>query len=256
MQISSDGIVVRERSVDDDRILQILTRDYGVITAYARGAKKPRGKLTSTTELFCYCRFQIFKNKDRYTIDSADLEESFFQLRQEIMKLSLASYIADLFSELAPKEEEAGEYLRLLLNCLHMLKTGRRTPGQIKAICELRLMTMAGYMPDLVGCRGCGAFEDEKMGFLVKTGELVCSACEASPEDGQIVFVPLGVLAAMRHILYCDFEKLFSFNVAGEGMNILGLIAEQYLLCQIQKRPKSLDFYESLQTTGSMADPV
>ena len=71
MQITTTGIVLREREHDDDRILTILTADRGVITAYARGAKKLRGRLLSGTELLCCSRFVLFQYRDRYQVDSA-----------------------------------------------------------------------------------------------------------------------------------------------------------------------------------------
>jgi DNA repair protein RecO (recombination protein O) len=217
MQLSSNGIVIRAQAVEGDRVLQILTGDRGIVTAYARSAGKPRGRLTSSTELLCYGRFSFFVNRDRYTLDNADLEQSFFSLRRRVDSLALATYIAELFGELAPREEEAGDYLRLILNSLHLLAEERRPPEQLKAICELRLMTMAGYMPDLVGCRECGDFEDAEMRFWMSSGEIACSRCAPQLEDGAL----------------------------------LGAVAENYLLYHMQKKPKSLEFYHSLRT-----DPV
>ena len=81
MQITTTGIVLRERGHDDDRILTILTADRGVITAYARGAKKLRGRLLSGTELLCCSRFVLFQYRDRYQVDSAETEQNFFGLR-------------------------------------------------------------------------------------------------------------------------------------------------------------------------------
>ena len=96
MQITTTGIVLREREHDDDRILTILTADRGVITAYARGAKKLRGRLLSGTELLCCSRFVLFQYRDRYQVDSAETEQNFFGLRSDVEKLSLAVYLAQL----------------------------------------------------------------------------------------------------------------------------------------------------------------
>lgn len=84
MQITTTGIVLREREHDDDRILTILTADRGVITAYARGAKKLRGRLLSGTELLCCSRFVLFQYRDRYQVDSAETEQNFFGLRSDV----------------------------------------------------------------------------------------------------------------------------------------------------------------------------
>lgn len=248
MRITTNGIVIRERSVNDDRLVTLLTRDHGVISAFARGAKRLKGRLTSSTELFCYSRLILFEGRDSYTVDAAECDTSFFELRRDLDKLALASYIAELCCELAPKEEEAEEYLRLLLNTLHLLKTGSRPAVQLKAIFELRLLTMAGFMPDLVGCRRCGAHEG-KLLFLPMSGELSCPSCRTEdPPDSveEAIELTPPVLAAMRHISYSELERLFSFQLPEDGLRLLARAGERFLLCQVGRSYRSLDFYHSL----------
>ena len=134
MQITTTGIVLREREHDDDRILTILTAERGVITAYARGAKKLRGRLLSGTELLCCSRFVLFQYRDRYQVDAAETEQNFFGLRGDVEKLSLAVYLAQLCAQVAPAEEEAGEFLRLMLNSLYLLEKDKRSQRLIKAV--------------------------------------------------------------------------------------------------------------------------
>ena len=86
MRITTNGIVIRERSVNDDRLVTLLTRDHGVISAFARGAKRLKGRLTSSTELFCYSRLILFEGRDSYTVDAAECDTSFFELRREKKK--------------------------------------------------------------------------------------------------------------------------------------------------------------------------
>ena len=246
MQITTYGMVLREKTIEDDRLLTILTKEYGVIFAYARGAKRLRGKLVSSTEQLCYSRFVLFKNKDRYTVDAADSDTIFFGIRQDIEKLALASYFCELFAQAAPREEPAEEYLRLLLNCLAFLDSGKRSPLFLKPVLELRLLTLAGFMPDLLGCRECGAFESPNMGFLPQTGELICGDCQAQSEQGFAIPVSPGVLTAMRHIIYSEFEKLFRFSLEEGGLRQLSAISEKYLLYQLDLRFPTLDFYHSL----------
>ncbi len=244
MQCVTHGIVIRAKSVGDDRLLTILTRDYGVISAAARGANKPRSRLTSSTELFCYSKLVLFRYRDSTTVDSAEVEQSFFALRQDITALSLATYIAELCCEMAPPEEAAPDYLRLLLNTLHLLSRGKKPIWQLKPVFELRLMTMAGFMPDLTGCVTCGVFDVKQGGpmrFSIETGALYCPGCDLPEHHAEPI--PDGVLSAMRHILYSPFEKLFAFSLPDEGLRDLAQICERYLLRHLQKQYRSLGFF-------------
>ena len=114
MHITTDGIVLRERAIDEfDCVLTLLTRERGIISAYARGAKKPRGTLRVPAELLSYSCFVLFSNRERYSVDKADLDTVFMGVRGDVEKLSLASYFCELTAQAAPREENADGYLRL-----------------------------------------------------------------------------------------------------------------------------------------------
>ena len=50
----------------------------------------------------------------------------------------------------------------------------------------------------------------------------------------------------MRHIIYCEFEKLFCFRLAEENLPLLAGAAEQYLLCQVERILPALNFYKTM----------
>ena len=55
-----------------------------------------------------------------------------------------------------------------------------------------------------------------------------------------------GVLDAMRYIVNCDSQKLFSFSVSNKTLEILSGITESYLITQLERGFSALDFYKSL----------
>ena len=244
MQLNTEGIVIRERHLgDDNRLITILTRDKGVINAYAKNARRVKSSLAAGTELLSHSNFVIFQSRDRFTVDKADVEHIFFSIRQDIEKLSLASYLAQLCSELIAQEDRPDpHYIRLMLNSLYMLEKNLKSIWQIKPIFELRLLSMSGYMPDLVGCRSCGCFEAEKIFFLPASGELCCSNCLGNSIPGAVEVAP-SILAAMRYIIYSDFEKLFNFQLSPEGLRQLSKISQEFVLAQLERTFTSLDFF-------------
>jgi DNA repair protein RecO (recombination protein O) len=246
MQITTDGVVLSAHKIEDDRALTLLTREHGVLTAFANGANRVKARLSASTELLCYSQFVLFSNKGRHVVDAADSIRIFFGLRGDLEKLSLASYLAELAKELAPQKQEAAQELSLLLNSLSFIEDGKRDIGLLKAIFELRLLTLAGYMPDLVACRGCSEYEKEDMRFLPLKGELVCGECATEDEKRAGAAIGPGVLAAMRHIIYAPPEKLFAFTLSPKGTARLVQVSEQYLIATLEKMPQTLEFYKSL----------
>ena len=246
MQIATDALVLRERRLNEhDRLLTLLTADHGIISAYAKGAERIKGSMTSATELLCYSHFVLFRSRENTFVDRAEVNTLFFGIRRDLEKLSLATYFAQLCCELLPEEEPAPEALRLILNVLHYLETDKLPPLQLKAILELRLLTLSGYMPDLIACRACGALPASGILFDPLGGSLLCPDCAPAAGAG-LISLPPGVFGAMRHIIYNSFERLFSFRVAPETLPLLADTCERYLLAQVERILPALNFYKTM----------
>ena len=247
MQTATDALVLRERKLDEqDRLLTLLSAEQGIITAYAKGAGRMKGSMAGATELLCSSHFVLFQNRERCFADRAEANTLFFGIRGNLEKLTLATYFAQLCCELIPENEPAAEELRLMLNTLYYLEQGKLPPLQLKAILELRLLTLTGYMPDLIACRECGGLPEDGAVLFDPMGGSVC--CPACAPQGAVGLIPLppGVFAAMRHIIYCDFEKLFGFKLGEENLPLLADAVERYLLCQVERILPALNFYKTI----------
>jgi DNA repair protein RecO (recombination protein O) len=240
MHLSSEGIVVRHLARDEDRVLTILTREHGLITAFANKANRPRSSLAGSSELLCRSHFEIFRSRERYIVDRADSIHSFFALRERVEDLALACWFAQLMQELGPHDHEAGEYIDLLLAALYYLERQKRPHNLLKPVYELRLLTLSGYMPDLVSCLRCGQSFDS-MNFS-PDGSLLCDECAV---PGIYALAP-GVFAAMRHAIYAGPKRVFSFSLAERGLLSLREISEAFLLRQVGKTFPALEFYRSM----------
>ncbi len=244
MRLTADGLIVRERNIkDDQRLVVVLTAERGLITAFVSGVRKMRSRTSAPTQLLCYSSLTFFRGRNTYKIDEASLLESFFKLRQDIEKLSLAQYLCELSLCLAPEEEEAGDFLRLMLYALHYLAEEKRPGILIKAVAELRMLSLSGYMPDLSGCAVCGG-DKESMRFDAAGGRLICADCGTDMWGEPL---PRGVLTAMRHILSAQEKKLFSFTLPEAALERLGRECEGYIAAQTDRSFKSLDFYREIR---------
>ncbi len=244
MRMNTEGLIIKEhKTSSDDRLVTVLTKDYGVIRAFVRGAQKIKSRSQCGSQLFSYSKMSIYRGKDAYVIDEIQPIEIFFDLRNDIGRLALAQYFCELQYELAPQESDAEEFLKLTLNSLHFLSKNKRNPLQLKSIMELRTLCLAGYMPDLVACTECGKYEDDLMYFCVYDGHLYCSSCTA---DVPCEEIPAGVVSAMRFICYSEKEKLFSFTLNEDNFAVLSDVCEKYLLAQTNRKYKTLDFYKSI----------
>lgn len=246
MKFKTEGLVIKEQTVgESDRLVTILTRDEGIIRAFARRAKSLKDSKNAATQLLCYSKMSIYKGKDKYVIGDAFPIEVFFGLRTDITKLALAQYFCELSYELVPEGIDSDEPLRVVLNSLSFLAKGLKPEPLLKVITELRLLSISGYMPNLIGCSECGEYEAERMYFKIDDGTVYCDNCFRQTSSAHAVLTP-SMLKAMRYIVFSDLDKIYSFNISEKSQEKLLEIVEAYTVSVLQKRPKTLDFYNSL----------
>lgn len=172
------------------------------------------------TQSLCYAEFSIYTGRDSYIIDDANAKEVFFGLRDDIEKLALGQYFCALAAELAPEMEPAGDFLRVVLNSLHLLEKQMRSCRFLKAVTELKLLSLAGFMPDLTVCRHCEKAPSGDMAFNVREG---CLYCRGSGKTGLVISAG-GAGGNAAHLLEPRGEDLFVFAAgAGRGKARRGL---------------------------------
>lgn len=244
MNIETDGLVIKEQKIgESDKLITVLTSKYGLLRAFVRRATSVKSKMLGATQLLSYSDFVFYKGKNSYNVNSASQKYSFFKLNDDMDSMAVAFYLAELFGELAPENENADTLLRLLLNSLYLMAEKKRGPALVKAAAELRSLSDAGYMPDLVACSQCGEYETEYMYFNPSSGHILCSHC-GSPAEGMRL--SLAAISAMRFIVYSDEKKIFNFQVSDEVLSELAQAAEQFAIQQTGRGYKTLEFYKSL----------
>ena len=246
--LMTDGLILRDydTATEADRFVAILTRDKGIVRATARGARRVTSRSGAATQPLCYAQLSLIPAREKYIIEDAKPKEVFFGLREDVERLALGQYFCELALALCPSDAPAEDHLRLLLGGLHYLAAGEKDPLLIKAVVEGRLLCLEGYAPDLSGCTRCGT-EETPLWFSPSAGTLFCDAHVAA---GDALQVSAGVLAALRHLLYGPFERCFAFSLPTADTAALATLTERFLLAQLGKTYKTLEFYHTLHTEG------
>ena len=252
MHYKTEGIVLRETEYrDSDKLLTVLTRDYGKITLKARGVRKNTSKLKSACQLLSYAEFTYQDYGGYFTVTEAVCKEMFPELRQDIEVISLAFYFSQVTEVIAQEDAPDPALLSLLLNALYALARLHKPQRLVKAAFELRLACLAGYEPDLGGCAVCGSETPDR--FNVTSGMLQCASCAGL--DGLRMPISTPALAAARYLVHCSEKRLFSFELSEPALKELGGITETYLMTHLERSFSTLDLYKSLfYTDFSAAD--
>ena len=243
MQTTTVGIVIRERPIGEkDKVITILTKDIGVVEAIVRGVRNTKSRLLLGVSLFTYSEFVINEGKNNIYINDASEKHSFHSVSDDIEKMSLVFYLAELVKVLNPTGEESNDFLRLFLNSLHFISNSERSLKLVKSVFELKACEYIGLMPNITSCSVCGLYEADEFYFSPRNAELHCKDCRVSGDRK----LNIKALMAMRFILLNNIEKVFNFAIDDASMNLLSEAAEDYIKTQTSERFKTLDFYNSI----------
>ena len=238
MYLKTDGIVLRETEYkDNDKLLTILTRENGQVTAKARGVKSRTSKLRAGCQLLTFSEFTLLDYQGRYLVTEAVPKEMFPRLREDVELLSLASYFAQVTEAISQEDAPDPELLSLFLNSLYVLGRESRPQILVKAVFELRAMCLSG-------CAVCGREDADR--FNLTRGVLQCASCGGEHTEGIRMPVSAATLAAMRYIVSVPMKNLFAFRLADAAVEELSGITESYLCTKLERGFYTLDFYKSL----------
>ncbi|MFI3225922.1 MAG: DNA repair protein RecO [Clostridia bacterium] len=248
MNITVKGIIISETDFSEhDKYITLLTYDHGKISVLCRGVRRKNAPLANKTRLFAFAEFELFTNKNRYILNDVLLIERFFEITEDIEHFAICSYFVQLASKLCDEDHVNIEVTRTLISSLYAVAKQKKTPKLVKCALELRLIAHSGFHPVIDRCGIC----DKKSGlaqpyFDTINGCICCSECLIDINSPHVMPITQGVLHAMYHILTCDLDKLYSFNLGERGFNILYNLCEDFVLTQTDYKFKTLDFYKSI----------
>ncbi len=245
------GIVLRETETREaDKILTLLTGEYGKLSVIARGARRKSCKFAACAQSLAWSEWTLYQRGQWYYAREGSTLELFGGLRQDLDAMALGFYFAELTEAVTTEDSPSEELLRHLLNGLYAFSALHKPPALAKPAFELKLLCLAGYEPLADACAYCGAEEPENPVLDAAQGILRCGGC-----GGPGMAAPLcrDSLAALRHIVYGDPKRLYAFTLGPEPMARLGRAAEVFLFAQLERKFRTLDFYKSLQTPETLS---
>ena len=229
MHITTMALVLRTVDYKEtDKILTLLTRDQGKLTASARGCRKKGSAIAAGCQLLAWSEVVLYDYQGRWAVKEAAAERLFQGVRDDIERLALGCYFAEVAELLAVEGESSPELLSLTLNSLHALDKMQDKPlTLVKAAFEWKAMALAGYEPLIDGCDVCGASPPKEPRFHLREGVLHCAGCRDGVGEGISMPLSPQALAALDHIVHGDPKRLFSFRLEGEPLKELADAAEE-----------------------------
>lgn len=195
-EFKTDALVLRSRPLgESDRLLTLLSRERGKISAVARGSRKTKSKLASGVDLFTHGHFVMYQGRTLATIIQQEVRERFTHLTRDPLVYSYALYFVELVDRILVEEEKNKDIFNLLAEAWNCLQEERDFFLLARAF-ELKILLLLGYNPNLNGCVTCGRKEINSLSL--KHGGLLCVACA---ETEHTIPFSAGAVSLSRFLL-------------------------------------------------------
>ncbi|MBQ1478187.1 MAG: DNA repair protein RecO [Erysipelotrichaceae bacterium] len=218
---------------EGDDLLKVLTKEYGILSFVARGARKA----ASRNRYLPMCLYEFLLDykdgKTMYTIHSGKLIESFYEDRD----LEKMSYL-NIFLETAGKMGEwlsASHYDDLLFVFRHYSREDRYLLG---CLYFAKLCQDFGISPFVDGCAVCG--KKQVVSLSNRQGGFLCLEHHGGEEILDVI-----TLKKFRLINKASFEHFDLLKEYGYDRNDFRLLAD-FFFDNSSLHCRSYDFYMSL----------
>ena len=219
-----------------DKRVVLLTKELGKITAFAKGAKKPKSTLLAATNPFAFGQFELYEGRTSYNIKKTDISNHFRDLAMDIDSAYTGFYFLEFAEYFCQENNDEKEMLKLLYQSLRALQSKKFESRLVRVIFELKAMAINGEGPSVFSCMHCHKTEDLHY-FSVHRGGIFCSSCRQGQKTRQI---QASTRYAMQYIISSSIEKLFTFQVSDEILKELEEIMEEYIRFYVKHEFNSL----------------
>ena len=236
------GIVLKERSYgESSKILDVLTKEYGLIGIISKGSKKTKSNLSGVSTRLTYGVFHIYYKEDKLsTLTSVDVINPFINIKKNIINISFATYLSELIFQVVKQTIKYDEIFDLFINSL--LKINELfDPLVITNILELKLLTYLGVEPKLNECGKCGSTTNIITLSTDKNG-LICKKCRTYEK-----IVDLKTIKYLRMYYYLDISKISKIEMDNKVKNQIDDFLTNYYNSHTGLYLNSKEFIEDLK---------
>jgi len=171
------GFDYRETS----RIVRLATRDAGVVSAIARGAKRPKSRFGQGLDLFTggVAHLLLHPSRDLHTLVGFDATRARPELAGSLQRFAAAAALAELCIRFG-SEDAQGEILGVLEQGLDAIGTSADPEVSTRTLAAAwQLVAELGFAPTLEHCASCHRpiGTDEQVPFGHRIGGALCRTC-------------------------------------------------------------------------------
>lgn len=224
-------------------VVTLYTRDFGKITALAKGARRLRSPFEGAIDLLATCRI-VFLRKSLDKLDlmtEAKLLRRFRSASTDLSRFYAGLYVIELVSALTDHADPQPELFDLVERTIEEIDSAEQPPVALQLLrFQMELLKMLGNQPSLDECVECGLSVDTtndpgRVAFGMLAGGVYCPRCRGGKRS--VVGLRVETLQLMQQLSQ-DNVAMDSLTTNRAIRGELGGLLEQYMSDLIGFRPK------------------
>ena len=232
MLTDTEAIVLRQVKTSYGRkMILLFSKRYGKISAGTGIGEKGRSKSSLALRPFTYGRYELFKNKDSYNINAAEVIKSYYKIGEDVDKYMNGAYVLEFTEKALAEEVPAPAVFRLMTEFFDMLETIDKAIGTLVIAYQVKLFRYLGIMPELERCTVCGK-EKDAAAFSIKEGGIVCDEClrnlENSDNDTLIYDAGFGIVNILRYFTVNPLKSIEKLALKEDAGRLLQRLVREY----------------------------
>jgi DNA repair protein RecO (recombination protein O) len=234
----AEAIVLRQYVLSDsDRIIVLITKEFGKIRAVAKGVKRPLSRLAGCLEPLNHILIEFYsrEGRDLSQIRRTELVHSYLGMNPSLNQVYAYNYFAEIANEIVQDNQANYPLFRLLLGIMEAGAKNSVNQALVRYF-EIWSLKLSGLFPNYAYCSNCGkCVKDDGFFAWIEVGQARCNACA----QGRGIKIGAPAAGALTLMAKLPPEQFMTRALAEDAAMEIERLSQRLLALHLEKQLKS-----------------
>lgn len=250
---ATDAIVLSRFDLGEaDRVLTLITPEFGKLKAIAKGIRRPSSRLGGSLEPFAELRVALARGRTFDVVTQVAVGHAWLRLRDRLEPAATAWYLAEL-ADRSLEERHSAEPLYALLRRAYELLDAGMAPGRVARWYEMHLADELGMRPEVDRCVECDRVLEAEGAFrwVPPLGGVLCDRCPGPP--ASLTALSLEALKLLKAYQRLDVEALAALRLPTGVEAEVETAMRDFIRHALERDARSLAFLDEVRAGHAAA---
>lgn len=236
-----EGFIVSEVSYGEtSKVINVLTKEYGLIGIMCKGVKSMKSRLRALTLRFTYGFFYIYKKEGKLSLlKDVDVISTFPTIHSDIILISYLNYLTELTQQVY-KESQEPQIFPMFLEVIKKIDNGLN-PLILTNILEVKYLDFLGVGLNLDECISCGS----KNNIITINPDMGGYLCKSCVKEEKIVNIK--TVKMLRMYYYVDIKSISKLEISSNVIDEINQFLNRYYDRYTGMYLKSKEFLQKIE---------